>query len=219
VTRIALVVTLSLSAGCGSGVPVPPPARELVGPEEEPFIVRSADLDGDGIEEVAIASAPTQADPSGFVVTHRLRIFAERDGSWVEAVDGARGAPPGADAPRVMLGELGGASQTIDLLEVADVRPGGGKELVVAVATFGASAGPVALWIISGGRGRFRTEYYDVTERGGRASVNGRTVAFEFGVYRRRDPGCCPSRIERQTIGWDDAMGRVTVLDRERVTP
>jgi hypothetical protein len=71
------------------------------------------------------------------------------------------------------------------------------------------------LWILATD-GRLRTAFYEGTERGGQVTVEGRTIRFEFPVYRRNDPGCCPSLVETQTIGAVPGAGRIEVLERTR---
>ena len=211
----AVAAFVALTA-CTREAPDPPSPAALVGAGRRPVAVVSADLDGDAIEEVAVAS--TAAAPAGPALpTHDVQVFAARDAEWVEVLDGREAAPPGPATPPVMLAEGAPAGQVVDVLETARIRPGPGAQLVVVVASFGASAGPLELWVIAWDGSSFRTEYYDATERGGRVTVGPDAVELEFGVYRARDPGCCPSRLERRTIGWDEAAGRIGVVDRERV--
>jgi hypothetical protein len=209
-----LAAGVLLIGACTSQAPDPPSPAALVGPGRRPVSVVSADLDGDATREVAVVST-VRAGPE--LPAQDLQVFALREEEWREVLDGRGPAPPGAGAPPVMLAEEGAfAAQTIDVLETVRIRPGRGAQLVVAVASFGASAGPLELWVISWDGASFRTEYYDATERGGRVTVGPQTIDLEFGVYRARDPGCCPSRIERHTIGWDEGAGRVGVLERRR---
>jgi hypothetical protein len=42
----------------------------------------------------------------------------------------------------------------------------------------------------------------------------GDTLRLQTPSFRPSDPACCPSRIEHQTIGFDDASGTVKVLER-----
>ena len=150
-----------------------------------------------------------------------LEVFAHRGGTWRRVLDGAAPAPPGAEgAGPTIVGPPGSdvaIGQRVDVLEVVDFRADGTPEIVVGVANAGASGGPLEVWVIAYlGEEGFRTEFYETTSRGGELEVEGRTLTLEFGVYRRRDPGCCPSRIERQTIGFDEGAGEITVLSRER---
>ena len=210
-----LLVVLAIAA-CTQEAPDPPSVAALVGPGRRPVAMVSADLDADGTEEVAVVST-TAARTGPALPSQDLQVFAVRDGEWSEALDGRRAAPPGSGAPAVMLAEGAPAGQIVEVLEAVPIRPETGAQLVVAVASFGASAGPVELWVISWNGASFRTEYYDATERGGRVTVGPDSVELEFGVYRARDPGCCPSRLERRTIGWHETAGRIGVIDRERM--
>ena len=148
-------------------------------------------------------------------------MFTQRNGDWRRVLDGTAAAPPGGEgAPAAILDPSGGefaVGQRLDVVELVDFRSDGTPELVVAVANAGASGGPLQVWILSLGEAGFRTDYYTETARGGRLEVEGDEVTLELGVYRPRDPGCCPSRVERRTIGFDPATGEIGVVARERV--
>jgi hypothetical protein len=155
--------------------------------------------------------------PSTFgLPTPYLEVFDYRDDEWRRVFDATGHAPPGEGAPAVMLqpAEEGFATaQSITTLELVDFAGDGSSEIVVAISNAGATAGPLELWIVSM-RGEPRTEYYVRTERGGNVGIEGERVTLEFGVYRRDDPGCCPSVFERRVIGHAD--GRIVTLERER---
>jgi hypothetical protein len=109
--------------------------------------------------------------------------------------------------------------QVIEVLDLADLARDGTPELVAAIANVGATSGPLELWILSmGSDGSLRTEYYMRTERGGKVAVAEGRVLIEFGVYRKGDPGCCPSSFEVRTIGHDPERDAIRVLDRERTS-
>jgi hypothetical protein len=113
-------------------------------------------------------------------------------------------------------GELA-VGQVVDVLELVDLAHDGALELVAAISNVGATAGPLELWIVSMGTDRsLRTEYYMRTDRGGKVAVADKRVLIEFGVYRKGDPGCCPSSFEVRTIGYDPEADAIGVLDRER---
>jgi hypothetical protein len=107
------------------------------------------------------------------------------------------------------------SQQTVEVLELVDFAGDASVEIVAAVSNVGATAGPLEVWIISMD-GQPRTEYYLRTERGGRVGVQDDRVTLEFGVYRRKDPGCCPSIVETRTVGHDPASGAIVTLQRER---
>lgn len=217
--RAAAVFVVACGCVGGSGDVEPPPAASLVREGTAPAIVRSGDLDGDGVPEVAVASVGEEHGPSGFG-TPFLEVFARDGDEWVRVLDGTTEAPPGPGAPDSMLqpqtGEFA-VGQAVQVLELADLEGDASPEIVAAVATFGASAGPVELWIVEmPSAGDFRTAFYMATERGGQVTVQRDRVAIEFGVYRKNDPGCCPSSFEVRRIGHDPDRDAIGVLERER---
>jgi hypothetical protein len=222
---VALAVVVAAAAcafrspGMGpSSAPSPPPAEDLVDEGTRPVIVRSADLDGDGIAEIAIAAVSVAVDELGLAAPS-LEVFDVREGRWVSVFDASAGAPPGAGAPPDMLAPVdpGFVSQSVDFLEAVDFAGDGRPELVAGILNFGATAGPLELWVLSLGlSGSATAEFYEASARDGSVEVRDDRVRFEFGVYRADDPGCCPSRIAVQTIGWDPSSGRVEVLDEDR---
>ena len=184
-------------------------------PGARPILSRSGDLDGDRGPELVVASV-SEAPSTFGLPTPYLEVFGYREGEWRRLFDATGNAPPGEGTPGVMLqraGEGFASGQSIDVLDLVDFAGDGSSEIVIAISNAGATAGPLELWIVSMD-GEPRTEYYARTERGGSVRVEGERVTLEFGVYRRKDPGCCPSILERRTIG-HDGEGIVT-LDRER---
>jgi hypothetical protein len=179
--------------------------------------VRKADLDGDGVVEVVVASRSK-------LFTHfelppqYLDVFAFRDGSWRRIFDATMDLPAGESHPQGMLDTPAEdvINRLVDSIHVVDLEEDGTSELVVGVATIGAGVGPLELWILSLEGEKLRTDFYDRTTRGGEIVVDGKRIVFEFPVYRPRDPGCCPTRFERQVIGFDEGTGSVTVLHRSR---
>jgi hypothetical protein len=213
------VLLLASACVAGNGTAEPPPAEELVRDGARPTIVRRGDLDGDGTAELVIASA--SQTPSAFgLPTPYLEVFAAVDDDWRRVFDASGHAPPGEGAPGSMLApqdEELAVGQTIEVLELTDLARDGAPEMVAAISNLGATAGPLELWIVSmGADGSLRTEYYMRTERSGKVAVTGDRVAIEFGVYRKKDPGCCPSSFEVRTIGHDPQTGAIGVLERER---
>lgn len=215
---VALASACTAEAGDGPGLPSPAPAPErLVRPGATPVDAVAGDLDADGIEEMAISSVSGQPGDLGIAVPY-LEVFDTRDAGWIRVFDATGAAPPGAGAPGEMLaGADGFAGQSVRTLEVVDFAGDGRPELVVGIASFGATAGPVELWIVSmTDAGDLVTELYRATERGGEIAIDEDRLRLEYGVYRKRDPGCCPSLRAVETIGWDKAKGSIEVLARRR---
>jgi hypothetical protein len=201
--------------GPGPPPPAPPPDR-LVRPGATPVETVAGDLDGDGVEEVMISSASVAADDLG-IATPYLEVFDVREGRWARVFDATGSAPPGGGAPPDMLAAAGAGfvGQSVQTLEVVDFAGDGRPELVVGIVNFGATAGPLELWIVSmTERGNLATELYRATERGGEIRVEGDLLRFAYGVYRGRDPGCCPSQRAVETIGWDGEGIEVIALRR-----
>src|SRR5918996_792258 len=204
--RVAAVFLIACGCVGGNGDDEPPPAASLVREGTTPAVVRTGDLDGDGVPELTVASVGQERGASGFGTPY-LEVFARAGDEWVRVLDGTEQAPAGPGTPDRMLqpqtGEFA-VGQAVDALELSDLDGDGSREMVAAVATFGASAGPVELWIVEmTPPGDFRTAFYMATERGGEVTVERDRVSIEFGVYRKNDPGCCPSSLEVRTIGHD----------------
>ncbi|MGH2678517.1 MAG: hypothetical protein ACRDHB_09185 [Actinomycetota bacterium] len=214
--RVLGVTLATVAIACADGSDAPPPAASLVREGARPTIMRVGDLDGGGGPEVVVASVAGEAGGLG---TPHLEIFRRRGTAWPRVFDATGHAPPGPpETPSEMLAAGPGfVAQSVHMLELVDFRAGGTPEVVAAIASAGATAGPVELWILSMDQaGGLRTEFYEGTERGGEVVVHGDRLTFRFPVYRAGDPGCCPSRIETQEIGHDPAEGRIVVLERDR---
>jgi hypothetical protein len=211
-------VVFLMASACaveGASVEAPHPS-ELVRAGAQVTTIRRADLDGDGGREIVVASVTPRAD--GLAAPH-LEVFGAGGERWVRMFDAEAPAPPGADdaPPRMIASAEGFVAQSVDVLDATDLDHDGASELVAAIASAGATAGPLDLWILTvGGSGRFRTAFYGGTARGGRVTVDGDVVRFEVPVYRKDDPGCCPSVLEHQTIGLDPQSGRIAILERRR---
>jgi hypothetical protein len=120
----------------------------------------------------------------------------------------------------VLAADDGFVGQSVHTLEMVDFAGDGRPEMVVGIANFGASAGPLELWIVSmGDGGGLATDLYRATARGGEILVKGDRLRFEYGVYRSRDPGCCPSIRRVETIGWNEETGAIEVLSLRRTAP
>ena len=174
-------------------------------------------MDGDGTDELVVVSVSNAQTTFG-LPTPYLEVFDYRDDEWRRVFDATGNAPPGEGTPDVMLQAAteGFASpQTVEVLELVDFAGDGTIEIVAAISNVGATAGPLELWIVSMDD-EPRTEYYLRTERGGNVSVEADRVTIEFGVYRRKDPGCCPSVFETRTIGSYPGSDAVVTIERGR---
>ena len=202
--------------------PRPPPVSSLLRPDTVMTIARTADLDGDGADEVVVASRSTRFAHFQLPAQY-LDVYARRGDSWRRILDGTVDAPPGEGAPDRMLDTPGPdfVSRLVDSVQVVDLAGDGAPEVAVGILTAGAGVGPLELWILSMSAGDLRTEYFVRTTRGGEVTLESDRLVLEFPVYRPQDLGCCPSRIERQVIGYDPATASIGLLDRSRrkITP
>jgi hypothetical protein len=223
---VAVLVGAALAAGVGffllRGEPAgddvvrPPPVKSLLRPETVDTLARTADLDGDGIPEIVVASRSTLFGQFQFPAQY-LDVFAYREGSWRRILDGTMEAPPGAAAPGRLLDSPGMelVSRLVDSVQIVDLAGDGASEVAVGILTAGAGEGPLELWVLSMD-GELRTEYFVRTTRGGEVFLEGDRIVLEFGLYRPQDPACCPGRIERQVIGYDQATESIGLLERTR---
>jgi hypothetical protein len=222
---VLLAVAVAAAAACtpetGDGPgrpPAAPPPQRLVRQGATPVDAVVGDLDADGVQEVVVSSVSDQPGDLGIGIPY-LEVFDVRGAQWTRVFDATGSAPPGAGAPAEMLaGADGFVGQSVRTLEVVDFAGDDRPELVVGIASFGATAGPVELWVVSMTEtGGLTTELYRATERGGEIAIEGDRLRLEYGVYRKGDPGCCPSLRAVETIGWDPAAGSIEVLARRRM--
>jgi hypothetical protein len=222
---VALVVLVAAVVGVavfvfargGEEGPSPPSPEELLREGTRLTIGRTADLDGDGTAEVVVAARAVEVAQFQHPAQY-LDVYAYRDGDWARLFSGTEQAPPGDGGPATMLDRPGDelVGRLPNTVEVVDFAGDGAPEMVVGILTVGAGPGPLELWVLSMTDSVLRTELYERTERDGELRVRGGRLLFEFDVYRPADPGCCPSRVERQVIGYAPGEGQVAVLERRR---
>jgi len=191
-------------------------AAGLVRVGTRPVWIRSGDLEGDGFEELVVASIEQRR--AGTVPY--LEVFGREEGRWHRVFDATGNAPPGVGAPEQMLipPEEGFVSQSVRTLRLVDFAGDGRPEILAGIQTFGAGPGPLEVWVVSMREdGSFSTEFYRASSRGGDVlKVRGNQLRFEYNVYRRDDPGCCPTFTDTLIIGWNEASERIDVLKRTR---
>jgi hypothetical protein len=189
---------------------------DLIRVGTEPVWVRSGDLDGDGDEDLVVASIEQRRGGS----VSYLEVFTRDQDGWRRVFDATGKAPPGGGAPEQMLipPEEGFVSQSVRVLRLVDIAGDGLPEIVAGIQTFGAAPGPLEVWVISMEEdGSLTTEFYRASSRGGDVvRIRGNHLRFEYYVYRKDDPGCCPTFIETLIIGWNETTERIEVLDRTR---
>ena len=208
-----------LAWGCQAAQTRPPPPSDLVREGARATAIRTGNIDADGEKEAVVASVARASGPTGIPAPY-LEVFDLRNGEWRRVFDGHGPAPPGwsGTPPEMLQGEEGFVAQSVKVVELVDFEGDRVAEIVVGIASAGATAGPVELWILAAaGAGGLRTAFYERTERGGDLAVEGDRLRFSFPVYRPADPGCCPSLLETQTIGRDPTSGRIGILERDRV--
>jgi hypothetical protein len=196
----------------------PPPVGTLLRPGTQATLILREDLNGDGVDEVALAARARDAPEFGFP-DQFLDVYRVEDGSWQRVLDGTGEAPGGGGGPGRMLDppRRDFNSRLVDGVEAVDFANDGSKELVVSVLTAGAGEGPLEVWVLSLEGDTFRTQLYRRTTRGGELVAKDDRAILTFGVYRPSDPGCCPSTLVREVIGFDEEAERVKVLGRRTV--
>ncbi len=194
------------------------PVESLLRPKTTAVRALYGDLDGDGAEEIVLASRAATPPPGAVRAQGYLDVFGWDGRVFVRVFAATEGAPPGGGsrAPGIMLLEPDptAVSQEIDFLALVDLRGGGFPELAAGILNVGAGPGPLDVWVVSMTSGALRTEFFEETVAGGFLTSTGDSLRLVTPSYEPTDPACCPSRIEHQSIAFDPVSGKVKVVAR-----
>jgi hypothetical protein len=173
------------------------------------------DLDGDGVQDIVVASVAGQS--TGSLPQAYVDVFLYHgNGTWKRGWAATGPAPAGVDGAPASVLERGPSAlgQQVDFLALVDTRGDGTPELGIGVLNVGAGPGPLDVWVIGFGPGGPSTEFWEQTMQGGVLLAAGNTLQLQAPSFGPDDPSCCPSRIEHQTIGFDPGADAVRVLHR-----
>ncbi|MFL5799223.1 MAG: hypothetical protein ACJ77A_14985 [Actinomycetota bacterium] len=217
--------SLPASASPSATPPAPDPRsidiQTLLRPGTQVLHVIYGDVDGDGVDDLVLASAVAEPPPGALMAQSYLDVFRYDGQGWPRAWEATEPAPPGnPDSPASVLAEPEPAavSQQIDFLNLIDMAHDGSAELAVGILNVGAGPGPLDVWVIGFGPEGAVNDFSESTTAGGVLVAAGDQVKLQAPDFQPGDPACCPSRIDHQTIGFDAAKGRVRVL-HETFTP
>ena len=121
-----------------------------------------------------------------------------------------------ADLSKIPAGAplVGTAGRIVEMIAPVDFDGDGTESLVVAVLAVGASTGPLDVAVLSFRGVDVAVDFREGTQRGGTVRVEGNELVLETGSYAAGDPGCCPSGVLHQRIGWNPAVQRVEVREQ-----
>src|SRR5262249_12842395 len=147
-----------------TSAPVPDPrsvpVRSLLRPGTKPVRVVYGDLDGDGVEDIAVSSAATHGKT--VIPQSYLDVFLfDGNGGWTRSWEATGPAPPGVvGSPATVLLPPGssGTSQQVDALGLVDTAGDGSPELAVGGLNIGAGPGALDVWGVSVQPGRAPTQ-------------------------------------------------------------
>lgn len=194
------------------------PVEELLRPGTAAAKVLYGDLDGAPPEEIVVLSAATAGGPGP--AQNYLDVFAFRGEEWRSIFDATRFAPAPGEPPILALAQgPEDVHEVVSFLELVDFAGDGVPEVVLAVQTFGASTGPLVVWVLSGEGAALDPVFREDTTSGGLLFVEGSTVRLETGEYRPDDPHCCPSQVKTEVIGVKDGEIGVVSVTLRLATP
>jgi serine/threonine protein kinase len=193
------------------------PVSSLLRPATEAVQVEYGDLDGDGIEEIVLLSQAKNARTPGKSAQF-LDVFAYTGKKFDDIFDATGSAPPGAVAapPEIIApSDRGFESDAVVFMRLVDFQQDDTPEIVAGVMSFGAGNGPLDVWVLSMQQGvGLHTDFFEGTTNGGDLFVTGAKLHLKTGVFKGRDPLCCPSEEEHQVIGYSPVRDRIEVLSR-----
>jgi hypothetical protein len=189
--------------------------HSLLRPGTRVMKVIYGDVDGDGVDDIVLASAVAHPPPGAVMAQPYLDVYRYDGTGWPKAWEATEPAPPGnPNSPASVLAEPdpSSVSQQIDFLGLIDMAHDGSVELVVGILNVGAGPGPLDVWVVGFGPEGAVNDFSESTTSGGVLVAAGDELRLQTPAFRSGDPACCPSRIEHQTIGFDSAAGKVRVL-------
>ena len=193
----------------------------LLRPGTTPETVAYGDLDGDGVEDIALLQVAKHPPPGGVMAQEFLDVFTWDGSGWTRTWEATGPAPPGVSGePASVLNAPGDGvpDQVVDFLHVVDMAGDGTADLAVGVTNYGAGPGPMDVWVIGFGGGTPSTEFWEETQQDGTLLPDGAALRLQTPKFAPGDPACCPSGIEHQTIGFDPGTNGIGVL-QSSVTP
>jgi hypothetical protein len=177
------------------------------------------DMNGVAPEEIVVHSRSNQPGAGGLAAQEYVDAYSWDPGTraWVKVFDATtfeNGATKVLETDGAVSQALFGPFEMVDF--AGDKTP----ELVFAVQSSGATAGPLNVWVFSWLSEGFTVEFTTGTERGGTLSLNpDRTLTLDAPEYGPTDPGCCPSGRSLRTIGYDPAGREVKILKTVQAQP
>jgi hypothetical protein len=182
------------------------------------------EMNGVAPEEIVVLSEAEQGEGAQAPQPY-LDAFAWNPPTdeWVKVFEATSFENPGGESPGPVITEDEFIGQLVEPpFGFVDFDGDETQELVVPVLTFGASSGPLQVWIFSWLSEAFTVDFYFATERGGLLTVgdDGASLVLESGEYGPDDPGCCPSTIATRIIAFDEASDRIEVVQKtEEIAP
>jgi hypothetical protein len=164
-----------------------------------------ADMNGIGPEEVVVIAARTS--PGAFEIAQPyVDIYSYSEGDWQRVFDSSTFVQPGEMDPLIPESEVGAENQFMAFRKLVDLDGDGAKELVLAKEWFGASGGPLSLWIVQLDGRETQVPFSEETTRGGTVDVVDDKIILKTGSYLNGDP-CVgprtwrPRKSERKATG------------------